>query len=382
MKNSSVKWVRLGDYIEQCDERNTDLRYDISDVMGMTITKEIISTKANLEGNDLSKFKIVDPGEFVFNPRTHGKRIGLGLNNTNKAFLISWNNIAFRIAHKDKLLPNYLYLYFNRDEWDRYACFNSWGSSTEVFTWNELCRMEIPLPSVAEQQKVVNAWRAFREIKEQNEAKAAPLMQLCQSYIQEIKKKNVRKYRVGNAIEVIDETNKDGSPYEVLGLNNNKMFMPTVASMDTINTSKYKIIKKGEFAFSGMQTGRDKCIRIALYDKDIPALISPAYTTFILDKEEPILPEYFMIIFKNPEMDRLGWFYSDSSVRANLDWNRFIDIEIPLPPIEVQQAIVNIYKCANEAKQIAEEADRLSREVCPALLQHVIHLNCDDYYGR
>lgn len=374
MKNSSVKWVRLGDYIEQCDERNTDLRYDISDVMGMTITKEIISTKANLEGNDLSKFKIVDPGEFVFNPRTHGKRIGLGLNNTNKAFLISWNNIAFRIAHKDKLLPNYLYLYFNRDEWDRYACFNSWGSSTEVFTWNELCRMEIPLPSVAEQQKVVNAWRAFREIKEQNEAKAAPLMQLCQSYIQEIrKKKNVRNYRIGNAIEVIDKTNKDGSPYEVLGLNNNKMFMPTVASMDTINTSKYKIIRKGEFAFSGMQTGRDKCIRIALYDKDIPALISPAYTTFILDKEEPILPEYFMIIFKNPEMDRLGWFYSDSSVRANLDWNRFIDIEIPLPPIEVQQAIVNIYKCANEAKQIAEEADRLSREVCPALLQHVIH---------
>ena len=374
MKNSSVKWVRLGDYIEQCDERNTDLRYDISDVMGMTITKEIISTKANLEGNDLSKFKIVDPGEFVFNPRTHGKRIGLGLNNTNKAFLISWNNIAFRIAHKDKLLPNYLYLYFNRDEWDRYACFNSWGSSTEVFTWNELCRMEIPLPSVAEQQKVVNAWRAFREIKEQNEAKAAPLMQLCQSYIQEIrKKKNVRNYRIGNAIEVIDKTNKDGSPYEVLGLNNNKMFMPTVASMDTINTSKYKIIRKGEFAFSGMQTGRDKCIRIALYDKDIPALISPAYTTFILDKEEPILPEYFMMIFKNPEMDRLGWFYSDSSVRANLDWNRFIDIEIPLPPIEVQQAIVNIYKCANEAKLIAEEADRLSREVCPALLQHVIH---------
>ena len=374
MESSSVKWVRLGDYIEQCDKRNTDLRYDISDVMGMTITKEIISTKANLEGNDLSKFKIVDPGEFVFNPRTHGKRIGLGLNNTNKAFLISWNNIAFRIAYKDKLLPNYLYLYFNRDEWDRYACFNSWGSSTEVFTWNELCRMEIPLPSVAEQQKVVNVWRAFREIKEQNEAKAAPLMQLCQSYIQEIRKKNnVRNYRIGNAIEVIDKTNKDSSPYEVLGLNNNKMFMPTVASMDTINTSKYKIIRKGEFAFSGMQTGRDKCIRIALYDKDIPALISPAYTTFILDKEEPILPEYFMMIFKNPEMDRLGWFYSDSSVRANLDWNRFIDIEIPLPLIEVQQAIVNIYKCANEARQIAEEADRLSREVCPALLQHVIH---------
>lgn len=239
--------------------------------------------------------------------------------------------------------------------------------------WPRFLDIEIPLPSPAEQQKVVNAWKAFREIKEQNEAKAAPLMQVCQSYIQKAKKNNVDKYRIGNAIKVVDAINKEGYPYDVLGLNNNKVFMPTIASMDTINTNKYKVIKKGEFAFSDMQTGRDKCIRIALYDKDFPALISPAYTTFILDENEPILPEYFMMIFKNPEMDRLGWFYSDSSVRANLDWDRFIDIEIPLLPIELQQAIVNIYKCANEAKQIAEEADRLSREVCPVLLQHVIH---------
>lgn len=372
MGEGNVKWVRLGDYIEQCDERNSSLRYGLSDVKGMTITKEIIPTKANLSGTDLSKFKIVYPNEFVYNPRTHGRKIGLGLNDSDRPFLISWNNIAFKILDKRELLPIYLYLYFDRDEWDRLACFNSWGSSTEVFSWNELCRMQIPLPSPDEQQKVVNAWKALREIKEQNAAKVAPLMQLCQSYIQKAKKNNADKYRIGNAIKVVDAINKEGYSYDVLGLNNNKVFMPTIASMDTINTNKYKIIRKGEFAFSGMQTGRDECIRIALYDKDFPALISPAYTTFTLDENEPILPEYFMMIFKNPEMDRLGWFYSDSSVRANLDWNRFIDIEIPKLFIELQRAIVNIYKCANEAKQIAEEADRLSREVCPALLQHVI----------
>ena len=236
MESSSVKWVRLGDYIEQCDKRNTDLRYDISDVMGMTITKEIISTKANLEGNDLSKFKIVDPGEFVFNPRTHGKRIGLGLNNTNKAFLISWNNIAFRIAYKDKLLPNYLYLYFNRDEWDRYACFNSWGSSTEVFTWNELCRMEIPLPSIAEQQKVVNAWKAFREIKEQNKAKAAPLMQVCQSYIQELKHKYPMQ-EIGPYIEESNGRNLDGqfTEEEVRGIATSKGLIETKANLKGVS---------------------------------------------------------------------------------------------------------------------------------------------------
>lgn len=374
MESGGVKWGRIGDYIEWCDERNTAGRN--YPVIGINRDKTFMPTVANLDGVDITKYKIVSKGMFVFSGMQTGRDIciRIGLYDKAQPALISPAYTTFFINKENDVLPEYFFMYFNREESDRYGWFISDSSVRANLDWPRFLDIEIPLPSVAEQQKVVNAWRAFRVIKEQNEAKAAPLMQLCQSYIQEIrKKKNVRNYRIGNAIEVIDKTNKDGSPYEVLGLNNNKMFMPTVASMDTINTSKYKIIRKGEFAFSGMQTGRDKCIRIALYDKDIPALISPAYTTFILDKEEPILPEYFMMIFKNPEMDRLGWFYSDSSVRANLDWNRFIDIEIPLPPIEVQQAIVNIYKCANEAKLIAEEADRLSREVCPALLQHVIH---------
>ncbi len=373
MESSGVKWVRIGDYIEQCDERNTaGSNYP---VIGINRDKTFMPTVANLDGVDIAKYKIVSKGMFVFSGMQTGRDIciRIGLYDKDQPALISPAYTTFFINKENDVLPEYFFMYFNRDESDRYGWFISDSSVRANLDWPRFLDIEIPLPSVSEQQKVVNAWRAFREIKEQNEAKVTPLMQLCQSYIHEIRKKNVRNYRIGNAIEVIDKTNKDGAPYDVLGLNNNKMFMPTVASMDTINTNKYKIIRKEEFAFSGMQTGRDKCIRIALYDKDIPALISPAYTTFILDKEEPILPEYFMIIFKNPEMDRLGWFYSDSSVRANLDWNRFIDIEIPLPPIEVQQAIVNIYKCANEAKRIAEEADRLSREVCPTLLQHVIH---------
>ena len=95
-----------------------------------------------------------------------------------------------------------------------------------------------------------------------------------------------------------------------------------------------------------MQTGRDKCIRIALYEGDNPILISPAYTTFKIKEsmEEKVLPEYILLFFKRPEMDRYGWFISDSSVRANLDWSRFIAIKIPLPSIEVQRSIVNIYR--------------------------------------
>lgn len=373
MVAGNVKWVRLGDYIEQCDERNT--AGNNYPVIGINRDKTFMPTVANLDGVDIAKYKVITKGMFVFSGMQTGRDIciRIGLYGDEQPALISPAYTTFIINDEKEILPEYFFMYFNRAESDRYGWFISDSSVRANLDWSRFLDIEIPLPSPAEQQKVVNAWKAFREIKEQNEAKAAPLMQVCQSYIQKAKKNNADRYRIGNAIKVVDAINKEGYPYDVLGLNNNKVFMPTIASMDTMNTNKYKVIRKGQFAFSGMQTGRDKCIRIALYDKDAPALISPAYTTFVLDENEPILPEYFMMIFKNPEMDRLGWFYSDSSVRANLDWDRFIDIEIPLLPIELQQAIVNIYKCANEAKQIAEEANRLSCEICPALLQHVIH---------
>ncbi len=177
---------------------------------------------------------------------------------------------------------------------------------------------------------------------------------------------------IGDFIELVDERNTGNKQIEVCGINKTKAFMPTVADLTGVDISKYKVVKKGYFAFSGMQTGRDICIRIALYNDINPILISPAYTTFKLNTNK-ILPEFFLLFFKRDEMDRYGWFISDSSVRANLDWPRFLAIRIPLPPIDVQRAIVNIYHCAEEAKRIAEEADRLSCEICPALMQHIIH---------
>ena len=373
MEAGNVKWVRLGDYISQRRENNSSLKYGIDLIEGVNSDGEFQPTKALTDNINLKPYKVVRHGDIVYNP----SRLNIGslAYRTGDMCIVSHLYQVFYIKEKyqSKLSAEYLTLYLRRSEFYRYVDYDNFGSQRAEYNLRKLSELLIPLPSPAEQQKVVNAWKAFREIKEQNEAKVAPLMQVCQSYIQKAKNNNVDKYRIGNAIKIIDTINKEGYSYDVLGLNNNKVFMPTIASMDTINTNKYKVIRKGEFAFSGMQTGRDKCIRIALYDQNTPALISPAYTTFALNENEPILPEYFMMIFKNPEMDRLGWFYSDSSVRANLDWNRFIDIEIPKLSIELQRAIVNIYKCANEAKQIAEEADRLSREVCPALLQHVIH---------
>ena len=128
---------KLGKLIELVLKTNSELIYGSEDVRGMTITKEIIPTKANVTGTDISKFLVVSPGEFIYNPRTHGKKIGFGYNNTNETFIISWNNVAFKVksSMENIVLADYLFLHFKRDEWDREACFHSRGSSKEIFSW-------------------------------------------------------------------------------------------------------------------------------------------------------------------------------------------------------------------------------------------------------
>ena len=153
----------------------------------------------------------------------------------------------------------------------------------------------------------------------------------------------LNKRRVGDLITVIDEKNTDGVNYPFFGVNINKEFMPSVANTSHVDNTKYKIIKKNRFVFSGMQTGRDNCIRISIYTNDDCVLVSPAYTTFEVTSPD-ILPLYFFMVFNSKEMDRFGAFLSDSSVRANLDWDRFCDIEITVPDKSIQEKYVNIYE--------------------------------------
>lgn len=365
-----MRQSKIGSVISQIDERNKDLK-DYA-VLGINRDKTFIPTVANMDGVDVSKYKIVRKGTFVFSGMQTGRDIciRIALYDKETPCIISPAYTTFCMKDSEKIIPEYFFLYFNRDESDRYGAFISDSSVRANLDWERFINIEIPLPSIEEQEKVVNAWKAYREIKEQNEAIYAPLMQVCQSYIQELKHK-YKSEEIGEYIEEIDERNYKLGDFAVLGINRNKEFIPTVANLEGVDVSKYKVVRKGMFVFSGMQTGRDMCIRIALYNEDNPCVISPAYTTFCMNDTKKILPEYLFMYFKRDESDRYGAFLSDSSVRANLDWNRFVNISIPLPPIEIQQAIVNIYNCANEAKRIAEEADRKSREICPALIQHV-----------
>lgn len=117
-----------------------------------------------------------------------------------------------------------------------------------------------------------------------------------------------------------------------------------------------------------MQTGRDECIRIALYRGEEPIIISPAYTVLEV-QDKNVLAEYIMMWFSRKETDRLGWFYSDASIRTNLDMDRFYEIKIPVPDTKIQQSIVNIYNAYNKRKEINEKLKAQIKEICSILIK-------------
>ena len=176
------------------------------------------------------------------------------------------------------------------------------------------------------------------------------------------------KYKIGDLITAIDERNICGIR-DFYGININKEFMPTVANTEGINETKYKVIRKGRFVFSGMQTGRDRCIRIGMYNEESPIIVSPAYTTFEVTATKIVLPIYFFMWFLSAEKDRLGWFYSDGSIRANLDWDRFCDIEMELPNISIQQKYVDIYNAMLENQKNYERGLEDLKLVCDGYIE-------------
>ena len=365
-----LKKYKLGELIELVEETNSQGKYGPKDVRGMTITKEIIPTKADVANTDLRKFLVVHPDNFVFNPRTHGKKIGFGFNNTKENFLISWNNIAFRVKPDalNIVIPTYLFLHFNREEWDREACFCSWGSSTEVFSWEALCGMKLTLPSIEQQRKYVDVYLSLQNNLAAYQSKVDDLKLVCDGYIDQLKVK-IPTQKIGDLLETVDKRNSELTHTGVQGININKTFIPTVANIDEGSTRNYKIVETNQFAFSGMQTGRDMCIRIALNEESKPVIISPAYTVFRIKDDNVVLSHYIMLWFSRKQIDRYGWFASDGSIRSNLDLERFCEMEIPIPDISVQREIVNIHKCYIERQRIASQLKEQLNNLCPILIK-------------
>lgn len=374
MMNSRIEnapIVELGELIEQTDLRNSDNKFTEDDVKGISTEKKFISTKANLDGVSLSSYKIVLPREFVYVADTsrRGDKIALALNDSEKGYLISSIYTTFRSKDENILLPEYLYLLLSRTEFDRYARFNSWGSARETFDWAEMCRVRIPLPSIETQKELVAVYNGLKELAEENEKLLEPLSKSCEAFIVDCKKK-YPAVMLKNKIEECKERNSDllyGVEY-LQGVTSEGKFDESKANTEGLDFSNYKIVYKNNFAYN---PSRINVGSIALSLKE-NAIVSPMYIVFKIT-DNNLIPEYLKLWFSRKEFQRSTYFYAMGSVRDTFDFNLMQEVQIPLPPKEVQQKIVDLYNCYEECKRIAKEAREKISNLCPALVQKAAH---------
>jgi len=150
-----IEYKRLGDYIREVNVRNRDLK--VTNLLGVSISKEFMPSIANTIGTDMSTYKIVERGQFAYGPVTsrNGDKVSIALLDGYDDAIISQAYTVFEVIDHEQLLPEYLMMWFRRPEFDRYARFHSHGSAREIFDWDELCDVMLPIPSITRQREIV-----------------------------------------------------------------------------------------------------------------------------------------------------------------------------------------------------------------------------------
>lgn len=361
---------KLGELIELRNVRNVDLLYGIPDVRGVNNLKQLMPTKADLNGRDLTKFQIVSPDEFVFNHRTsrNGSKFSIAYNDGDKPIICTEDYVVFRIKDECKKILNarWLYMLFNRPEFDRYVITNSWGSSTEFYNWEDICSIKLDLPPLDIQQKYVDVYNAMLANQQSYERGLEDLKLTCDAYIEELRRKTF-PVAIGSYIERRNERNTNKTIEHVMGLSTKKQFREAQSRVNRNELGNYKIVNQLECAFVPT-TDTWKVLAFAINYEDGPIVVSPVYEVFSINTQI-LLPQYLAMWLSRNEFDRYARFHSWGSARENFAYEDMCDVKIPVPSIEIQQDIVNIYEAYLTRKEINEKLKTQIKDLCPILIK-------------
>lgn len=356
---------KLGELIEQSDERNKDDVFTSDDVVGLSTQKMMIETKADLEGVKMSSYKVFPQNYFAYVADTsrRGDKISLVFNNKKRTFIVSSISTVFRVNMPELLSSEYLFMYFNRPEFDRYARFNSWGSARETFDWSDMCDIDIDLPPLPIQEKYVAIYNGLLKNQQSYERGLEDLRLVCDAYIENLRKTIVPE-EIGPYIEEINIRNINNMQ-NIQGVESESAFCETRANTIGLNISNYKVVKKDQFAYN---PSRINLGSIALRTKDV-CVVSPMYIVFEVKSKDKLISEFLMIWFGRREFQRSTLFYATGSVRDTFDFNLMREIKVPIPEIKIQQSIANIYKVYKKRKEINEQLKKQIKDICPILIK-------------
>lgn len=360
---------RLGDLIELRIIENVDLKYGPDDVRGVNNLKQLMSTKADISDRDLTKFQIVAPREFVFNHRTsrNGSKFSIAYNDTDAPIICTEDYVVFRIKPEceEIILARWLYMYFNRLEFDRYVIMNSWGSSTEFYNWEDICGVRLYLPSFSVQQKYVDVYEAMLKNQQSYERGLEDLKLVCDGYIEDLRRK-VPVEKIGPYIEPSSERNEDNVITLFQGVTVDHVFTdPKRIAEDAENGC---VVRTGQFAFNKVMKAHNTKLPIALREGP-DCVVSSSYQVFSVCKTEKLLPKYLLLWMNRAETQRYAGFISFGTTRDVFTFNDMSEITIPIPDIKRQQFVVDIFEVYQLRQKINDQLNAQIKDICPILIR-------------
>ena len=276
----TAEYHRLGDYIRELNVRNRELK--VTRLLGLSIEKKFIPSIANIIGTDMAGYKIVRRRQFAYVPVTsrNGEKITVALLEDCDEAIISQAYTVFEVVDCDKLLPEYLMMWFRRQEFDRYARFHSHGSAREVFDWEELCDVQLPVPSIERQREIVSEYetltrriRLNNQMIEKLEATAQALYH--KTFVANIDKQNLPEgWHITTLGEVVDSYSKTHkfNKNKLIFLNTSdvldgKILLHDYSEIETMPGQAKKEIANGDILFSEIRPANK---RFALVREEHP----------------------------------------------------------------------------------------------------------------
>lgn len=356
---------KLGELIELCEAKNENLQYDINDVKGISIQKIFIETKADMTDVSLKPYLLVQPDDFAYVTVTsrNGEKITLAHNTTDKTYIVSSSYIVFRVKDKEHLLSDFLFMYFNRPEFDRYSRFNSWGSARETFSWEDMCDIEIDLPPLDIQQKYVDVYNAMLANQKSYERGLDDLKLVCDAYIEDLRRK-IPCEPIGNYVHPYNVKNTDGEITLEQGINIEKQFITPQRSNE--NFYGRKIVRTGHIAYCTQLNNENVAIALR---KGPDCIVSGVYDVIEFNENCGLLPEYLMLWLVRSEFGRFVYWASQGTSYEFLTYENLANYKIPIPNIEVQKSIANVYNIYNTRKELNERLKTQIKDICPILIK-------------
>lgn len=368
--------VKIGSFVELYSEACNIPNLTVDDVSGVNREKEFFEPSKQV-GSDTSKYKVVPPNYFACNLMHVGRDVVLpiAINNTGKRKIVSPAYTVFRIIDENIILKEFFFILLNSEERDRYFWFHTDSSVRDGMSWDVFCNLEIAIPDVTVQKKYVDIYFGAKENLHSMKCGIEQMEKTCEVFLEKLLLEE-RHFPISIFIEEVDKRNDELIYCEddVRGISTQKEFIPTKANMNGVSLSGYKIVEPHCFAYVSDTSRRGDKMSLAYNGTEASYLVSSITTLFKIKEQakEKLVPEFLFLFFRRDEFDRYARYNSWGSARETISWEDFGRLEIPVPAIEVQKDIVNIFKACEERKKVVDRLANLQKNLCPILIKGAI----------